>query len=262
MRNHLLVIGVDGLGYDSLKVHLGQHMPFTYWLSTARTCCRIKLKMAVSPRNWTLIFSGRDLKWYTLYIKRVHGDRWRLIKRWELPVVFIWDEFPDMVVINAPVVIPPVCKNTGFKPIAYGLGYTVFEWLKEINDIRYYALKAVESNSDVIAVFTVIDRMLHITANEKVIRRVCVELDEVIRQLVATAEKKKYKWIIISDHGMRRISPDIQGNIAPRHDMPFIRTVTKAIHGHSDNALYISNTGIHVKSLQDVYRIMRRILLQ
>jgi len=257
----LLVFGIDGLGYDNALQHFRQYMPNLNRIARENYCKRIELDVAISPRNWVRIFSGRDLEWYNLYVKRVRDDVWRLIKVNELGVRFIWDEFPGLVVINAPVVIPPVCKNTDFRPVQYGLPFTWFEAWRELNGIRRSTLQAIRQGRSVIAVTTVVDRMLHITGNERVIRRLLIELDEVVRQVVERSRERGYSFIIVSDHGMRRISGESQGQIVPRHDMPHIRTVVKAIHAHSSDALYISSIGIEVNSLLDVYRVIRQALL-
>lgn len=263
-EKRLIVIGIDGLGYSNLMHWPGQCMQNLRRLCKQYTCCRINLDVAISPRNWVRIFAGIDLKWYNLYIKKdrvVKGvDYWRLIRRIELPVKFIWDIYRDLVVINAPVVIPPIVRNSDFKPIEYGLPFNFYEWMREVSEVRRHALKAIRDNDSVIAVFTVIDRMLHITADDKVVRRVSIELDEAVRILVEEAVKRNYYFIIISDHGMKRVNKEVHGSIAPRHDMPYIRTVTKAIHEHEENALYISNTGISVKKLEDVFFVMKKIL--
>ena len=250
----LLVVGIDGLGFDNLTQWLGRWMPYTYSLTTKYYTRRIPLEIAISPRNWTLIFSGKALDWYRLYVKPVGNGRWRLIRRWELPVRFIWDMYPDMVVINAPVVCPPVCKNTGFRPVAYGMHFTVPEWLTEIRQVTDHAVKALNAGKNTVACYLVVDRMLHVTADEGVIAKVCRELDNAVMGLHRLAVQKGYRWVIVSDHGMRRKSPEKYGSVAPRHDMPYIRTVTKAVHEHSPDALYISNIDCRVEGLQDVFK--------
>ena len=76
----LLVVGIDGLGFDNLTQWLGRWMPYTYALTTKYYTRRIPLEIAISPRNWTLIFSGKALDWYRLYVKPVGNGRWRLIR--------------------------------------------------------------------------------------------------------------------------------------------------------------------------------------
>ena len=263
-KKRLVVIGIDGLGYTNLMNFPGMWMPNLRRLCRENLCLKIDLDAAISPRNWVRVFSGVDLKWYNLYIKldRIENgvDKWRLITRDELPVKFIWDLYPDLVVINAPVVIPPITKNSEFQPVGYGLPFTFFEWFKEIQEVRKHTLKAIRNEQNVIAVFTVIDRMLHITAKEDVVKRIAIELDEAVRIIIEEARARGYAWIIVSDHGMKRTTQEVEGSVTPRHDMPWIRTVTKAIHDHSNDALYITNTGIGISRLEDVFSVMRRIL--
>jgi len=256
----LLVIGVDGLGWFNLHGELAQWMTFTRRLCQTRNCVKVRVKWGFSPRNWTLMFSGVDLPWYRKYVKPAGGDRWRLVRRDELPVRFIWDERPDIVVVNVPVVIPPLCLRTRFRPVAYGLPYTFYEWWREVNEVRRHSLTHLKRGENLIACFTVIDRMYHITAKRGTIQRISMELDEVIRQMVTLAERKGYHWMIVSDHGMRRMSEEEVGRVVPRHDMPYIRTVVKAIHEHEPHAIFISSFKWEVKSLHDVYRAIRHVL--
>jgi len=260
--NKLIVLGIDGLGYTNLTQHQKQFLPRLNKLCETYTCTSIPLDVAISPRNWTRIFSGQDLKWYNLFIKPVDNINYRLIRRHELPVKFIWEKYPDMIVINAPVVIPPICRNTEFKPVAYGLPLSYYEAWRELNQVRRHTLKALDTNKPIISVTTVFDRILHITGNEATIKKICIELDEVIHQIIEKAIQNKYNWIIISDHAMKRVSSDTEGKTAPRHDMPYIKTVTKAIHGHDENSLFISNLPDKPTSLTHVYQIIERELKQ
>ena len=256
--NNLIILGIDGLGYDNLRTRQKQYFPNINKLCESYNCVRIPLDIAISPRNWTRIFSGVDLKWYNLFIKQVDKDRdiWRLIKREELPVNYIWDYHPDMTVINAPVVIPPICRNTEFKPVGYGMPLTYYEMWSELNQVRRCTLKALDEHKNIISVITIFDRIMHITGRKQDIKKLSIELDEVARQIINKAIEYKYNWIIVSDHGMRRISDEEVGAIAPRHDMPYIKTVTKAIHEHDENSLYISNLPEKPNSLTEVYNII------
>jgi len=256
-----LVIGIDGLGYDNLIKQFSKYMTALCRLCRKHTCIRIPLDVATSPRNWVRIFAGVDLPWYNLYITQITDDRWRLVRRYELPVKFIWDIHTDMVVINAPVVCPPYCKNTGFRPVAYGMGFTIDEWISEINSVTLHARMNLSLDKNVVACYTVVDRMLHVTAYRPIIEKVLTALDMAVANLIALASRRNYRWIIVSDHGMKRTSPFVHGTVAPRHDMPYIRTVLRAVHQHDSNALLITNVkGAKVKKLTDVYKLMLKAL--
>lgn len=262
MKNEsILVLGLDGLGYENLRIHHQKNLPSLNKLCDSNTCVKLKLDVGISCRNWVRIFSGVDLKWYNLYIKQIDKERdvWRLIKRSELPVEFIWDLYPDMIVINAPVVIPPICRNTGFKPVGYGMPLTYFEMWRELNGVRRHTLKALETGKPIVSVITIFDRLLHIAGGENIVR-LTIELDEVVRMIIDKAIQYGYNWIIVSDHGMKRISSEDRGVVAPRHDMPYIKTVTKAIHEHDDTSLFISNLDVKPNTLIDVYGIIKQNL--
>ena len=137
---------------------------------------------------------------------------------------------------------------------------TFAEWEKELEGVTMCALKAIQSNMDTIAVYTVVDRMLHVTARRNIVSFIMKKLDQAVAAIIDEAEQRGYRWIIISDHGMKRVSSDESGSIAPRHDMPWMKTVTKRIHDHSNDALYITNTGYRIQKLEDVFHVAFSIL--
>jgi len=260
----LLILGIDGLGYDNLTQHFRDYLPNLNRLCRDNLCLRIELDDAISPRNWVRIFSGVDLPWYRLYVVPAYVKdgviHYRVVTRNDLPVRFIWDYFDDLVVINAPITTPTFSKNTDFKCVGYGMPLTFEEWNEELKLVTEHALKAIRTNRDTIAVYTVIDRMLHVTAKHSVIKYIMSRLDIAVTTIVREAEQRGYRWIIISDHGMKRVSSDETGSIAPRHDMPWMKTVTKRIHDHSNDALYITNTGYRIQKLEDVFHVAYSIL--
>ena len=90
----LVVVGIDGLGWRMLEGVLRDYMPNLTQLCQRYRYIKLTVDDAVSPRIWVRAFSGVDLPNYRLYITKVSGDKWRLIKRQELPVRFVWEEFP------------------------------------------------------------------------------------------------------------------------------------------------------------------------
>jgi len=252
MHRRIVIIGIDGLGYKYFTSMFKNYMPNLARLADEYGLYVIDVETAISPRNWVKIFAGKDLPWYNLYIKRVRDDQWRLIRYDELGVKFIWDFFPQIIYINVPVVLPPVSNVSDFRPVAYGLPYTFFEAWREINTVRFCARKYLEQDRDVICCFTWVDRYLHINRPNMSLYRLLHEMDEVIRQLVELATD----FIIVSDHGMKLVRNEPAGEIKPRHDMPYIRTVTKAIHDHDTDALFISSLKVRPQRLEDVFTIM------
>ena len=246
----LLILGIDGLGYDNLTQYFRDYLPNLNRLCRDNLCLRIELDDAVSPRNWVRIFSGVDLPWYRLYVVPTYVKdgvvHYRVVTRNDLPVKFIWDYFDDIVVINAPITTPTFSKNTDFKCVGYGMPLTFVEWNRELQQVTQHALSAIRSNRDTIAVYTLVDRMLHVTAKHNILNFILRRLDLAVAAIIREAEQRGYRWIIISDHGMRRISSEESGSIAPRHDMPWMKTVTKRIHDHSNDALYITLSLIHI----------------
>jgi len=255
----LLVVGVDGLGYYNLRGNLKPYFTFLSKLSEKYNTVKIKLDIGCSPINWTRIFSGQTLRKYTSYLTPVNPQKtkWRLIRRDELPVKFIWETHPDTVAINIPVVLPPISNIPDFKPVRYGIPLYINEFLEEIDKVKEAALKYLRKNKNVLCVFSTVDRLLHITANPIKYAKILFPLDGAIKTLITEALERNYHFIIVSDHGMQRISNELEGEFHLRTDIPGIRNIVKNIHQHDSFALYISNLDDYPQKLTDIYWIMR-----
>lgn len=253
----LLFLGIDGLGPNVLKNMYKEYLPFLNMLSEKYWYSEIKVADACSPKLWTEMFSGTYLSWYRIYITPgdvVNGvQRWRLVRRDELPVKFIWEEKPNVVVINAPVLTPPVCLNTAFEPVAYGFPMALTEWIREISGVEKHTLAAINNNRNVISVITSLDRALHVTAVKLEVKTVLTRIDKAVERIISKAEEKGYKWIIASDHDMYRVSKEEKAIVTKHPDLPYLPSLQTYIHRHDNTALAITNIGRKLRSHKEIY---------
>jgi len=250
-----LVLGIDALGYKYFKRFAEKELEVL-----SRFPCRklVQDHPAWSPRMWVLYFSGADLRWYGKYVVPLDDSNWRLVRREELPVKFVWDYDPNIVVVNVPVVLPPICRNTGFRPVCSGVPVTPSECIKEINGVKHAVKNGLARTGKVCAVFTWVDRMVHIHWYDETIRNLLRYFNVALREILSVAKR----WIIVSDHDMRVKDLSSNVKVEQRRDIPFLRNISYPKAEHDLDPIFISNMPFEVKSIYDVFGVVKKLMLQ
>jgi len=229
-------------------------MPHLLSLTKKHNFHYIPVKLGWSTRNCNAIFGGKTLDWLKTYIVEEPGKGARLLTRKDIPLTWLWEEFPHLVVFNIPVLLPPIQHNCRFIPIKWGLPMTFYESMREIYEIRTHLIRHLAEGKDVFCCFLFSDRILHLFWVNDTVKRLLLEMDEVIRQALEYAKE----WAISSDHGMKPYNLGAKSWIEERRDIAGMRNIRNRKADHSKDAFWLSNLPEKPNSLVQIYKILRK----
>jgi len=253
----LLLIGIDGFAHQLLENRSVNAPNLEELLKSNFKEFELKPEWALSAVMWNAIFSGKhpeelkDLR----YTREDEDGKIHIVKYEELPEDlrkrYIWEtlarERPDLkvVVVNAPVVLPPwsnvpiELEDSGvavdYEPNIINMGITTETIL------RHY-------DADVgIVVFTEIDRISHFFWGEKEVFNAYENLDQLIGIIMERIKPENY--MIVSDHGFRDL---------PKEEQRILRGGQQIKGDHSTTQIYAGSVEINrITELRDaVLRII------